>query len=67
MAGGGEHYGAARHLLVEQEGVPNVKLTRNLTAKRYVGSVIVNKAASQFYEPAPGRHWTLGLRMVLPL
>jgi iron complex outermembrane receptor protein len=39
----------------------------NLTDKRYVGSVIVNQAASQFYEPAPGRNWTLGLRMVLPL
>jgi len=39
----------------------------NLTDKRYVGSVIVNQAASRFYEPAPGRNWTLGLRMVLPL
>ncbi len=39
----------------------------NLTGKRYVGSVIVNQAASQFYEPAPGRSWTLGLRLTLPL
>ena len=39
----------------------------NLTDKRYVGSVIVNQAASQFYEPAPGRNWTLGLRLMLPL
>ncbi len=39
----------------------------NLTDRRYVGSVIVNQAASQFYEPAPGRNWTLGLRLVLPL
>lgn len=39
----------------------------NLTDERYVGSVIVNQAASQFYEPAPGRNWTLGLRWVLPL
>lgn len=39
----------------------------NLTDKQYVGSVIVNQAASQFYEPAPGRNWTLGLRLVLPL
>jgi len=38
----------------------------NLTDKRYVGSVIVNQAGSQFFEPAPGRNWTLGLRMVLP-
>jgi iron complex outermembrane recepter protein len=39
----------------------------NATDKRYVGSVIVNQAASQFYEPAPGRNWTIGLRFVLPL
>ena len=39
----------------------------NLTNERYVGSVIVNQASSQFYEPAPGRNWTLGLRLVLPL
>jgi iron complex outermembrane receptor protein len=39
----------------------------NLTDERYVGSVIVNQAVSQFYEPAPGRNWTLGLRLVLPL
>ena len=39
----------------------------NLTDERYVGSVIVNQASAQFYEPAPGRTWTLGLRLVLPL
>lgn len=39
----------------------------NLTDERYVGSVIVNQTASQFYEPAPGRNWTLGLRLVVPL
>lgn len=39
----------------------------NLTDQRYVGSVIVNQAFKQFYEPAPGRNWTLGLRLVLPL
>lgn len=39
----------------------------NATDKRYIGSVIVNQAASQFYEPAPGRNWTVGLRFVLPL
>ena len=39
----------------------------NLTDERYVGSVIVNQAALQFFEPAPGRNWTLGLRLVLPL
>ena len=39
----------------------------NLTDKRYVGSVIVNQTTSQFYEPAPGRNWTLGMRLTLPL
>lgn len=39
----------------------------NVTDQRYVGSVIVNQASSQFYEPAPGFNWTLGLRANLPL
>lgn len=39
----------------------------NVADARYVGSVIVNQAAAQFYEPAPGRNWTLGLRLVMPL
>ncbi len=39
----------------------------NATDRRYVGSVIVNQAASQFYEPAPGRNWTVGLRLNMPL
>lgn len=39
----------------------------NLTDQRYVGSVIVNQTASQFYEPAPGKNWTFGLRLTVPL
>ena len=39
----------------------------NVTDQRYVGSVIVNQAALQFYEPAPGINWTLGLRLMVPL
>ncbi len=39
----------------------------NLSNQRYVGSVIVNQSSSQFFEPAPGRNWTVGLRGVLPL
>jgi iron complex outermembrane receptor protein len=39
----------------------------NVTDQRYVGSVIVNQAASQFYEPAPGINWTLGLRLNMPI
>ena len=39
----------------------------NVADERYVGSVIVNQAREQFYEPAPGRNWTLGVRFVMPL
>ena len=39
----------------------------NLNNQHYVGSVIVNQASSQFYEPAPGRNWIVGLRGALPL
>lgn len=39
----------------------------NVTDQRYVGSVIVNQSASQFYEPAPGINSTLGLRLMVPL
>lgn len=39
----------------------------NATDRRYVGSLIVNQVASQFYEPAPGRTWTVGLFLNLPL
>ena len=39
----------------------------NVGDKAYVGSVIVNQAAGQFYEPAPGRNWTLGARLNVPL
>lgn len=33
----------------------------NALDRRYVGSVIVNEGNGRFYEPAPGRQWTLGL------
>lgn len=39
----------------------------NVGDKAYVGSVIVNQSAGQFYEPAPGRNWTLGARLNVPL
>ena len=32
----------------------------NLTDRQYAGSVIVNQAQKQYYEPAPGRNWTVG-------
>jgi len=39
----------------------------NVSDQRYVGSVIVNQSSSQFYEPAPGFNWALGVRLNLPL
>jgi iron complex outermembrane recepter protein len=33
----------------------------NLLNKSYIGSVIVNQASSQFYEPAVGRNWLFGV------
>jgi iron complex outermembrane recepter protein len=33
----------------------------NLWAKSYAGSVIVNQASAQYYEPSPGRTWLLGI------
>ncbi len=39
----------------------------NVSDERYVGSVIVNQAFNRFYEPAPGRNWTLGVRLNVPL
>ncbi|MEW6689368.1 MAG: TonB-dependent receptor, partial [Pseudomonadota bacterium] len=37
----------------------------NLTNRRYAGSVVVNDANLRFYEPAPGRNYTLGLQAKL--
>lgn len=37
----------------------------NLFDRRYVGSVIVNQAAAQYYEPAPGRTWMVGTTATL--
>jgi iron complex outermembrane recepter protein len=39
----------------------------NVTNSRYVGSVIVSNTNPNVYEPAPGRNWLAGLRMVVPL
>ena len=33
----------------------------NLLGRRYAGSVIVNEGNSRFFEPAPGRNWTVGI------
>ena len=33
----------------------------NLFDRRYIGSVIVNEGNARYFEPAPGRHWTVGV------
>ena len=33
----------------------------NLFDKRYIGSVIVNEGNFRYFEPAPGRNWTVGM------
>ena len=33
----------------------------NLFDRGYIGSVIVNEGNQRYYEPAPGRNWTVGL------
>ncbi|MDN8611829.1 TonB-dependent receptor [Variovorax ginsengisoli] len=33
----------------------------NLFDRQYIGSVIVNEGNARYYEPAPGRNWTMGL------
>jgi iron complex outermembrane receptor protein len=39
----------------------------NVSNERYIGSVIVNQTASQFYEPGLPQNWTLGLSLNVPL
>lgn len=39
----------------------------NVSDERYVGSVIVNQSALQFYEPGLPQNWTLGLSLTVPL
>ena len=36
----------------------------NLFDRRYIGSVIVNEGNARYFEPAPGRHWTVGVNGV---
>jgi len=34
----------------------------NLFDRPYIGSVIVNQGAQQYYEAAPGRAWMIGVK-----
>ena len=39
----------------------------NIADERYVGSIIVNQSALQFYEPAMPQNWMAGLSLSIPL
>jgi iron complex outermembrane receptor protein len=39
----------------------------NVSDEKYVGSVIVNQASNQYYEPGLPYNWTLGLSLSMPL
>ena len=39
----------------------------NLANRQYVGTVITNQSAGQYYEPGLPRNWVLGLRASLAL
>lgn len=39
----------------------------NATNRSYVGSVIVNQASSQFFEPGLPRQWMVGVKALMPL
>jgi iron complex outermembrane recepter protein len=55
---------AARVSLAQKVGLWTFKefaRVDNLLGKSYIGSVIVNQASAQFYEPAVGRNWLLGV------
>ena len=67
FAGG---YGVLNARVVARQQVGAWQLTEflrvdNLADRQYVGSLIVNQANSQFYEPAPGRNWVMGVKAVL--
>ena len=37
----------------------------NVTAREYIGSVIVSEGNLRYYEPAPTRNWTVGVQASL--
>jgi iron complex outermembrane receptor protein len=60
-------YGMLSLRVVDRQEVGGWSITEfarveNVFDHAYVGSVIVNQAASQFYENAPGRNWLGGIR-----
>jgi hypothetical protein len=39
----------------------------NVSDERYIGSVIVNQASSQFYESGLPNNWSVGLSLSAPI
>jgi iron complex outermembrane receptor protein len=58
---------ASQRWSVGKGGLTAYARINNVSDERYVGSVIVNQAANQFYEPGLPQNWTLGLSLSLPL
>ena len=58
---------ASQRWAVGKGGLTAYARLNNVGDERYVGSVIVNQAASQFFEPGLPQNWTLGLSLSLPL
>jgi iron complex outermembrane receptor protein len=58
---------ASQRWSVGKGGLTAYARVNNVGDERYVGSVIVNQAAGQFYEPGLPQNWTLGLSLSMPL
>lgn len=44
-------------------GLTPFAAVNNLTDRRYIGSVVINAAGGRYFEPAPGRHFYVGMSM----
>ncbi len=58
---------ASQRWAVGKGGLTLYGRLNNVSDEKYVGSVIVNQASNQYYEPGLPSNWTLGLSLNLPL
>lgn len=58
---------ASQRWAVGKGGLTLYGRLNNISDEKYVGSVIVNQASSQFYEPGLPSNWSLGLSLNLPI
>ncbi len=47
----------------DERPYPPFFAVENLFDRRYNASVVINAAAGRYYEPAPGRHYLLGVAL----